>query len=52
MRALENWSFEETVEAHAVLDELERIEAQSYEDARKKAENEAPAKRRIRGRAE
>jgi hypothetical protein len=38
MRALSEWSFDDLVDAHAVLDALEAAEVQAHEDARREAE--------------
>lgn len=37
MRDLERWSIDEAVAAHAVLDELERLEEQARRDAERDA---------------
>jgi hypothetical protein len=38
MRALEQWSFDEAVEAHQVLDALERVEEEVRADEQARAE--------------
>jgi len=38
MRALEQWSFDEAIDAHRVIDALDRFEAKKRREARAKAE--------------